>query len=138
MNWVDMGSLLPALDILLNNLLRPTMQSYQFRQYESAAKGLYNLNMFLNGYGIGQVLQEPQSIPMDIHQRATPWADYRTYYDRNFPTVIKSVGIYIRDVLKSMKNQHFIPEPSPNDQTNDMELPPNITITDPPGISTVE
>lgn len=116
-----MGSMLPALDILLNNLLRPTMQSYQFRQYESAARGLYNLNMFLNGYGVGQQLEEPQALPMNIRERATPGLDYRTYYDRNFPTVIKSVGIYIRQVLASLKNQHFIPSPNENDQTNDLE-----------------
>lgn len=116
-----MGSLLPALDILLNNLLRPTMQAYSFRNYEYAARSLYNLNMFLNGYGVGQVLEEPHALPMNTHQRASPGADYRTYYDRNFPTVIKSVGMYIRQVLASMKNQHFIPKQNDNDQTNNMD-----------------
>jgi hypothetical protein len=96
-----MGSKLPAVDILLVNYMKPMITAYNFGHYEVAAKDLFFLNMFLNGYGEGVELKMPQSRPVGIHQRQRPDHDFKIYYERNCGAVMKALGLYIREVLDS-------------------------------------
>lgn len=86
------------------------LNAYTFDQYEKAAKLLYLLNSFLVGYGEGVDLPEVKSILLTIKDRGSPDADFKRYFNKYAPIVLKSMGMYIKSVLDALKNQIYIPK----------------------------
>jgi hypothetical protein len=104
-----MGTKLWAVDIILNNLMRPMINAYIFGNYQIACGLLYQLNAFLVGYGQGTDLPTPKSIQLGIMDRTFPGRDYQRYYNMHSPTVLKGMGMYIASVLKTIETKKFMP-----------------------------
>lgn len=105
-----MGSKIWAVDIILQSLFHPMLNAYTFDQYEKAAKLLFLLNSFLVGYGEGVDLPPVKAIMLGIKDRGTPDGDYKRYFNKYAPIVLKSMGMYIKSVLDALKNQIYIPK----------------------------
>lgn len=101
-----MGSLLWGMDNLLNDMVRPMTNAYQFKDYLTAAHMLRQLNMFLVGYGEGVDLPKFEPLNIDVYDRRTPEKYYKDYYDEYSEVVFKSMGIYIREMLDQIQHQN--------------------------------
>jgi hypothetical protein len=105
-----MGSMLWAVDQLLNNMIRPMFNAYQFKDYESAANILQQLNEFLVGYGEGiDDLPKFDNVAVDVRDRMSPQLYYKQYYEMYSRDVLKQMGIYVRKVLDKVKLQNLYP-----------------------------
>src|SRR5437867_3648876 len=105
-----MGNRIPAVDMLINDIIRPMLNAYAFGQYEQACNLLVQLNSFFLGFGEGVDLPIPRSICDDILSRSTPTRDYKIYYNKYSQAVFKKLGKYIREVLDSLPKQYYVPE----------------------------
>ncbi len=99
-----MGSMLWAVDMLMNDMIQPMFKAYTYNQYDKAANLLQQLNSFLNGYGEGiEDLPKFELVCTDIHDRTNPQGYYQNYYETYSQDVLKCMGIYIRKVLDQIK-----------------------------------
>ena len=99
-----MGSLLWGVDMLLNDLVRPMLNAYQFKDYETAANLVRQLNDFLVGYGEGiDDLPPFDNVFIDIHDRVNPQIYYKDYYEEYSGLVLKSMGHTIKTVLNDIR-----------------------------------
>lgn len=105
-----MGSMLFSSDMLLNDMIRPMTNAYQFKDYETACNLLVQLNNFLLGFGTG-VEDLPAFVKMsfDIQDRVSPGLYFKNYYEKYASDVLKCVGIYQRTVLDKIKVQNMFP-----------------------------
>ncbi len=100
-----MGSMLWAVDMLMNDMIQPMFRAYTYNQYDKAANLLRQLNSFLCGYGEG-ITNLPafeDNVIVDIQDRVNPQAYYQHYYETYSNDVLKHMGQYIKKVLESIK-----------------------------------
>ena len=94
-------------DMLLNDMIRPMTNAYQFSDYEKACHLLVQLNDFLLGFGSKFAIEDlptfENNIVTDIHDRMNPSLYYKNYYEQYARLVLKSVGMYQREVLNKIK-----------------------------------
>lgn len=99
-----MGSMLWAVDMLMNDMIQPMFKAYSYNQYDKAANLLRQLNSFLCGYGEGiDDLPAFEHISVDIYDRTNPQAYYQNYYETYSNDVLKHMGQYIKKVLEAIK-----------------------------------
>jgi hypothetical protein len=100
-----MGSMLWAVDMLMNDMIQPMFKAYSYNQYDKAAHLLKQLNSFLCGYGEGidDLPAFADNVIVDIHDRINPQAYYQNYYETYSQDVLKHMGQYIKKVLESIK-----------------------------------
>ena len=104
-----MGSKLWAVDIILNDIIRPMIQAYTMHQYSTASNLIYQLNSFFIGYGVGILdMKEPVIKDSTFQGIITQDDFYRTYYEFYSPIVMKSMGKYISDVIRKLDEENHM------------------------------
>ena len=95
-----MGTKLWSGDMIVNDMIRPMFNAYQFKDYETACNLLFQFNNFLLGFGNGITdLPQAEYHPTTTRERRMPDNYYKNYYERYSPLLMKKVGKYIQDVL---------------------------------------
>ncbi len=100
-----MGSMLWAVDMLMNDMIQPMFKAYSYNQYDKACNLLRQLNSFLQGYGEGidDLPEFEDNVIVDIRDRTNPQAYFQNYYETYSKDVLKCMGMYIKRVLESIK-----------------------------------
>ena len=106
-----MGSMLWAVDMLLNDMIRPMFNAYQFKDYETAANLLQQLNKFLIGFGSGvSDLPVFNRMGVDVHDRLIPQNYFKKYYETYSQDVLVCMGKYVKDTLSQIKLYNQFPQ----------------------------
>lgn len=102
-----MGSMLLSSDMLLNDMIRPMTNAYQFSDYEKACTMLIQLNDFLLGFGSKFAIEDmpefENNIVTDIHDRMNPNIYFKNYYETYARAIFKGVGMYQKYILDKIK-----------------------------------
>lgn len=110
-----MGSKLFAADMILNDMIKPMNNAYQFKDYPTACGFLDALEKFLKGYGEGISDMPPKpevfdNNSSDILSRTTRGNDYnarcKRYFEKYYPIVMQRVGLYIKAVLDAIERDN--------------------------------
>ena len=98
-----MGNRIWAVDMILNDMMKPMFQAYAFNQYKVCAQLLWQLNCFLKGYGTGvdgmgaPDLEDDSAITL-----ASQDGYFQNYYELYCPLTMVAMGKFIKDVLESV------------------------------------
>ncbi len=99
-----MGSVVWSADTLIISYLQPSIFSFNNEKYREAAILLDGLNSFFIGFGVGiEGLKAPVSHASDMKNELNKVTYSRGWFETNFPLVSKSMGIYLRETLDTIK-----------------------------------
>lgn len=88
-----MGNLIPAVDMIVNDFIRPINQAYAFHDYRTASQLAYTLNNFLVVQGLG-VKDLPDPTPKRNNLRDELLLDVRfqNWFEEYYDKIIKALG----------------------------------------------
>ncbi len=99
-----MVSVVWSADTLIISYLQPSIFNFNNEKYREAAIILDGLNQFFIGFGVGiEKLTAPVSHSTDMRHELGKVTYSREWFERNFPLISKSMGIYLRETLDTIK-----------------------------------
>lgn len=99
-----MGSVVWSADTLIISYLQPSIFNFNNEKYREAAIILDGLNNFFVGFGVGITdLKTPVSHSTNMRNELNKVTYSREWFEMNFPMISKSMGIYLRETLDTIK-----------------------------------
>lgn len=100
-----MGNRIFAVDMIINDFLRPMNQAYGFHDYRTACQLCYNLNQFLLPFGAGiKDLPDPTPPNEDMNGELKTDLWFEDWFEEYSDKVMLMMGVGIRKELVAVIN----------------------------------
>ena len=88
-----MGNLIPAVDMIVNDFIRPINQAYAFHDYRTASQLAFTLNNFLVVQGLGvKNLPDPTPNKDDFGGELSTDKFFQDWFEEYYDKIIKALG----------------------------------------------
>jgi hypothetical protein len=95
-----MGNRIPAVDMIVNDFIRPINQAYAFHDYRTASQLTFVLNSFLRSMGFGiKDLPDPTPPKEDFEGELKTDAFFQEWFEEYYDKVMKMFGYAIKREL---------------------------------------